>query len=151
MKTPVVLAAGLVALTAIALGATRRAAQPLPAHDVAAASGAGCRCHAGSVLADHTPDFVERDHGPAARTAPARCASCHRDATRECAACHEQEAPAWHDDLITRPDSGVDARRAHGRAAREHARGCGGCHAARFATECASCHRASEAWVRGDP
>ncbi len=144
------LVAGVLVVAVVTVGATR-AGRPAPTHDLAATAGAGCSCHQGSVFADHTSRFVELDHAREARAAPERCASCHRDPARECAACHDEQPPPWHDEQITRPDLDADARRAHGRAAREHERGCGGCHAARFATECARCHRASEAWVRGAP
>lgn len=130
---------------AIALGAAgtvARTNEPLHAEQQA-----DCSCHESSVFEDHTPAFIELDHGPAALRDRRLCTGCHTDEAAECQQCHEEAPPEWHSEPMRAPESGPAARRAHIQTAAERTDTCAECHRSRFQATCAHCHRPTETWI----
>ncbi|KAF0240434.1 MAG: hypothetical protein FD180_4936 [Planctomycetota bacterium] len=117
------------------------------------ASGGGCaqsgdcaRCHKGSPPSTHTPGYVAEGHGPAALLNRASCLGCHK--RESCDECHLKERPKWHTSGFRAPGRGREEREEHVRVAAAHRQACGECHAVRFASQCAECHRPDEAWLK---
>lgn len=92
----------------------------------------------------HRGDFLVR-HAVEARSEPARCLSCHTEAT--CDACHVARGVSGNVPNGRNPHPpgwiGTDTRSSnfHGAAARRDILSCAGCHEAGPATNCIRCHR----------
>lgn len=105
--------------------------------------GTNCaECHEGSVPRTHTPAFVEKDHGTAARVGRESCLGCHE--VPACDDCHRRVAPRSHTEAFRHPARGAPERAEHGRSAHESGSNCLECHGDRFLSQCAACHRPEE-------
>jgi hypothetical protein len=104
-------------------------------------------CHAGSVPPTHSRNFVEREHGAAARMNRQECLGCHENAKESCAPCHQKQPPTWHTDDFRNPGLGTPEMREHIRIAGKHRESCNECHATTYMDGCADCHRPEEEWL----
>lgn len=99
-------------------------------------------CHEGSVMRNHTDQFLRVDHGPPALSGRQSCMGCHK--TESCTDCHSTEQPEWHTEAFCNPARSADDRDEHllvGAARRDV---CMECHAPRFHGHCAECHTREE-------